>query len=45
MSWTTFLNDTMGRIGALQKDTPEMFTGFNAMSKAAKKNGAPQDDS
>ncbi len=40
MSWTTFLNDTMGRIGALQKETPEMFAGFNAMSKAAKKNSA-----
>lgn len=39
MSWTTFLNDTMGRIGALQKETPEMFAGFNAMSKAAKKSG------
>lgn len=40
MSWTTFLNDTMGRIGALQKETPEMFKGFNAMGQAAKKTGA-----
>lgn len=40
MRWTEFLNDTMGRIGALQKETPEMFAGFNAMSKAAKRNGA-----
>ena len=30
----------MGRIGALQKETPEMFKGFNTMSAAAKKNGA-----
>jgi len=40
MSWTKFLNDTMGRIGTLQKETPEMFDGFNAMSKAAKTSGA-----
>jgi len=40
MNWTNFLNETMGRIGTLQKETPEMFSGFNAMSKAAKKSGA-----
>jgi AhpD family alkylhydroperoxidase len=40
MSWTTFLNDTMGRIGALQKEAPELFDGFNTMSRAAKKPGA-----
>ena len=40
MSWTTFLNDTIGRIGVLQKETPDMFAGFNTMSQAAKKNGA-----
>lgn len=40
MRWTEFLNDTIGRIGVLQKETPDMFTGFNAMSQAAKKSGA-----
>ncbi len=40
MSWTKFFNETVGRIGALQKETPEMFKGFNTMSAAAKKNGA-----
>jgi AhpD family alkylhydroperoxidase len=40
MSWTTFLNETMGRIGTMQKATPEMFKGFNTMAQAAKKNGA-----
>jgi len=40
MSWNDFLNDTMGRIGALQKQAPGMFDGFNTMSKAAKRNGA-----
>jgi AhpD family alkylhydroperoxidase len=30
----------MGRIGALQQQTPEMFKGFNTMGKAAKKSGA-----
>lgn len=40
MSWTQFLNETVGRISALQKETPDMFAGFNAMSEAAKKSGA-----
>ncbi|MBB3995243.1 AhpD family alkylhydroperoxidase [Sulfitobacter undariae] len=40
MNWTEFLDDTMGRIGTLQKQTPDMFAGFNAMGKAAKKFGA-----
>jgi AhpD family alkylhydroperoxidase len=40
MSWTKFLNETVGRIGKLQKETPEMFAGFNAMGQAAKKPGA-----
>ncbi|WP_420862006.1 carboxymuconolactone decarboxylase family protein [Algirhabdus cladophorae] len=40
MSWTKFMADTMGRISTLQKQTPEMFAGFNTMSQAAKKNGA-----
>lgn len=40
MSWTTFLNETVGRIGTLQKETPELFAGFNTMGQAAKKSGA-----
>jgi len=40
MSWTTFLDDTMKRMGALQKQAPDMFAGFNTMGKAAKRNGA-----
>ena len=40
MNWTTFLNETMQRMGKLQKEAPETFVGFNLMGKAAKKNGA-----
>ncbi|MGC3939710.1 carboxymuconolactone decarboxylase family protein [Roseobacter sp. EG26] len=40
MNWTTFLGETIGRISKLQKETPDMFAGFNAMSQAAKKSGA-----
>ncbi|MEP3440843.1 MAG: carboxymuconolactone decarboxylase family protein [Sulfitobacter sp.] len=40
MSWTSFLDDTMKRMGALQAQTPKMFEGFNSMGKAAKRNGA-----
>ncbi|MBI1492384.1 MULTISPECIES: carboxymuconolactone decarboxylase family protein [Rhodobacterales] len=39
MSWTKFLNETVGRIGTLQKETPDMFAGFTAMGTAAKKPG------
>ena len=39
MNWTTFLNETMQRMGKLQKEAPETFAGFNLMGKAAKKNG------
>ena len=39
MNWTTFLNDTMQRMGKLQKEAPDTFAGFNLMGKAAKKNG------
>ena len=40
MNWTTFLDDTMKRMGNLQKQTPDMFSGFNTMGKSAKRNGA-----
>ena len=40
MNWNTFLSDTMQRMGTLQAEAPETFSGFNTMGKAAKKNGA-----
>lgn len=40
MSWTAFLDHTMKRMGALQREAPEMFAGFNTMGKAAKRTGA-----
>ncbi len=40
MEWNKFLNETVTRIGALQRQSPGMFDGFNTMSKAAKRNGA-----
>jgi AhpD family alkylhydroperoxidase len=40
MNWTNFLSETVGRIGALQIETPAMFAGFNAMGQAAKIPGA-----
>ena len=40
MNWTKFLNETVGRFGAFQKEAPELFAGFNAMGRAAKKSGA-----
>ncbi len=40
MSWTEFLSQTTARIGSLQRETPAMFQGFNAMGKAAKTSGA-----
>ena len=40
MNWPKFLDETMGRIGTLQTQTPKMFEGFNTMGKAAKKSGA-----
>ena len=39
MSWTSFLNDTMKRMGALQKETPKTFEGFGVMGAAAKTDG------
>ncbi|MCY4300938.1 MAG: carboxymuconolactone decarboxylase family protein [Aestuariivita sp.] len=40
MNWSRFLDETVDRIGVLQKQTPEMFNGFHTMSRAAKRNGA-----
>ncbi len=40
MSWTSFLNETMGRIGTLQQQAPETLKAFNQMGAIAKKNGA-----
>lgn len=40
MSWSDFMRDTVGRLDALQEQTPETFAGFNQMGRAAKTNGA-----
>jgi len=40
MNWSRFLDETVDRIGVLQKQTPDMFDGFYTMSRAAKRNGA-----
>ena len=40
VSWTAFLDHTMKRMATLQREAPDMFAGFNAMGKAAKKTGA-----
>jgi AhpD family alkylhydroperoxidase len=40
MNWTEFLDDTVARMATLQAQTPGMFGGFGAMSKAAKTSGA-----
>lgn len=40
MNWTDFLKETNGRIGTLQKETPQMFEGFGTMGQAAKTPGA-----
>ncbi len=40
MSWASFLNETMGRIGALRKEAPEALKAFNQMGAVAKKSGA-----
>ncbi|MDG2403933.1 MAG: carboxymuconolactone decarboxylase family protein [Paracoccaceae bacterium] len=39
MNWSIFLNDTLRRMGAFQAEAPDIFSGFNIMGKAAKKNG------
>lgn len=40
MTWKEFLQETTSRIGRLQEETPELFTGFNTMGKVAKTSGA-----
>ena len=40
MSWTSFLNETVGRIGVFQKEAPEVMKAFNQMGAVAKKSGA-----
>ncbi len=40
MTWTKFLDETMNRFATLQRETPGMFDGFNAMGRTAKKTGA-----
>lgn len=40
MSWSDFMKDTVARLDAMQKETPETFAGFNQMGRAAKTSGA-----
>jgi len=40
MSWSDFMDDTVARLGVLEKEVPETFAGFNQMGRAAKTNGA-----
>ena len=40
MSWQSFLNETVARLGTFQKTSPTTFEGFNIMGAAAKKPGA-----
>ena len=39
MDWKSFLSDTQKSFANLNKNIPEIFKGFNAMGKDAKKNG------
>ena len=40
MSWTSFLNDTVRRIGNLQKEAPDTLRAFGEMGAAAQRTGA-----
>ena len=39
MDWKTFLDETVDRVGAFEKEAPETFRGFGIMAKQAKKDG------
>ena len=39
MSWKTFLNETVHRVGIFEKETPDTFKGFGIMAERAKRNG------
>ena len=39
MSWKDFLNDTVRRLGAFEKEAPETFAGFGTMAECAKRDG------
>ena len=40
MNWNDFLKETIENTGKYQRAAPQIFEGFGAMGKAAKKNGA-----
>ena len=40
MSWTSFNDETMARIGVFKKEAPDTLKAFNEMGAAAKKPGA-----
>ena len=39
MRWKDFLNDTVRRLGAFEKEAPETFAGFGTMAERAKRDG------
>jgi len=39
MNWKEFLNDTVRRLGAFEKEAPETFAGFATMAERAKRDG------
>ena len=39
MSWKTFLNETVHRVGIFEKEAPDTFKGFGIMAERAKRNG------
>ena len=39
MSWKTFLNDTVKRVGVFEKEAPDTFAGFATMAERAKRDG------
>ncbi len=40
MNWKDFLKETTGELGALNKQMPDVASGFQALAKAATKDGA-----
>ena len=39
MTWTTFLNETIHRVGTFEKEAPDTFKGFGIMAERAKRDG------
>lgn len=39
MSWKSFMNDTVKRVAAFEKEAPDTFAGFATMAERAKRDG------